>query len=67
MKKHTSGTSRSHGESVGPGPVKGAGEVRMAGTNPTAKRVTMRPAGGNFQGGANSYSPKKMSIQRQGE
>lgn len=67
MKKHTSGTSRAHGETMGPGPVKGAGMVRMAGTrNPQAK-TTMRPAGGKFTGGASGKMPKGIKVQRSGE
>ena len=63
---NTSG-SGVHRGMIGAGPVAGAGEVRMAGTNPTAKRVKMRPAGGKFEGGANSYSPKGMKTEYEGE
>ncbi len=62
----TSGSGRHH-EMSGPGPVAGAGEVRMASTNPTAKRIKPRMAGANFQGGANSYSPKGLKVQFEGE
>ena len=62
----TSGSGRHH-EMVGAGPVAGAGEVRMAGTNPTAKRVKMRMAGAKLEGGANSYAPKGLKVEYEGE
>lgn len=68
MKKHTSGTKIAHGESIGPGPVAGAGYVKTGGPGKAAqKQMNMRPAGGKFQGGASSYKPGKMSVQRSGE
>jgi hypothetical protein len=70
VRKHTSGTSRPHGEMVGAGPRAGAGFVRMASpsgsVSPQNKRTKMKPAGGKFSVGSGS-KPKGMSVYRQGE
>jgi hypothetical protein len=62
---HTSGTTAPHSERIGGPEKEGAGELRMAGhiyDNPQAKKTKMKPAGGKFEGGANSYKPPKMST-----
>jgi len=62
---HTSGTSAPHSERIGGPEAPSAGKVRMAGDiydNPQARKTKMRPAGGKFEGGANSYKPPKMST-----
>lgn len=69
MKKmrHPTGTMAPSGMRMGAGPVAGAGIVRTGGPGKAAMRVTPKPAGGKFSGGANSYTPPKMSTQKMGE
>lgn len=64
---HPTGTIAPSGMRMGAGPVPGAGMLNTGGPGKAALRVKPRMAGANFQGGANSYSPPKMSIQRNGE
>ena len=68
MAKHTSGTRRPNGERIGGPENAGAGQLRMAGKiyeNPQAKKTKIK-MGGNFEGGANSYNPKGMSVYAEG-
>lgn len=65
--KHPTGTYAPSGMRMGPGPVKGAGIVRTGGPGKAAMRVKPNMSGTKFTGGANSYSPPKMSIQKNGE
>lgn len=69
MKKmrHPTGTSAQSNMKSGPGPVKGAGMVMTGGPGKAAMRVKPHMAGANFQGGANSYKPSKMSKITSGE
>jgi hypothetical protein len=67
---HTTGARRPHGETLGAGEKEGAGELRMAGNiyaNPQSRGTNPKPAGGKFEGGANSYSPKGMRVEKEGE
>jgi hypothetical protein len=68
--KHTLGdTYAPSSERIGGPEVAGAGHLRMAGdiyANPQAKKTKIK-MGGNFEGGANSYKPPKMSIEKEGE
>lgn len=64
--KHPTGSKAPSAMYSGSGPA-GAGQVCTGGPGKAAMRVTPRPAGGKFQGGANSYKPRGMKIQRSGE
>lgn len=64
---HPTGTIAPSGMRMGAGPVPGAGIVRTGGPGAAAMRVKPNMAGAKFSGGANSYSPPKMSIQKMGE
>lgn len=70
MRKHTSGTSRPHGEMVGAGPRAGAGMVRMASpsgsVSPQNKGTKFKPAGGKFSVGSMG-KPKGLKTYSQGE
>lgn len=69
MKKgHPSGTNAPSSMRFGPGPVAGAGVVRMAGHGKGlgAKAGGSKAAGTNFTVGGKS-TPKGMKIQRSGE
>lgn len=65
--KHPTGTIAPSGMRMGAGPVAGAGMLTTGGPGKAAMRVKPRMAGAKFQGGANSYNPPKMPIQRNGE
>lgn len=69
-KKHTLGnTNAPSSERLGGPQIAGAGQLRMAGNiynNPQVKRTKIQ-MGKNFEGGANSYKPPKMSIEKEGE
>ena len=67
MKKHPTGTYAPSGMRMGPGSVKGAGMVMTGGPGKMASKVTPHMAGAKFEGGANSYKPPKMSVQKNGE
>ena len=69
MKKMSRGSKSPapSGMRMGPGPVAGAGMVTTGGPGKAAMRVKPHMAGAKFSGGANSYSPPKMSTYRQGE
>lgn len=69
MKKmrHPTGTNAPSSMRTGPGPVAGAGMVMTGGPGKAAMRVKPHMAGAGFTGGANSYSPPKMSKTSQGE
>jgi len=67
MKKSRSRATRSSGSSAhrnersGAGPA-GAGEVATGGPGKAAGRVRPHISGAQFEGGANSYSPKGMKT-----
>lgn len=65
--KHYSGSHAPSSMRTGPGPVAGAGMVMTGGPGRAAMKVKPHMAGANFTGGANSYSPPKMSKTNQGE
>lgn len=69
MKKmrHPTGTNAPSSMRTGAGPVAGAGMLTTGGPGKAAMRVSPRMAGAKFSGGANSYSPPKMSKTSQGE
>lgn len=65
--RHPTGTIAPSGMRIGAGPVMGAGIVKTGGPGVAAMRVKPHMSGTNFQGGANSYEPPKMPIQKNGE
>lgn len=60
----SSGSPR-HTERVGAGSGMSAGQVSCGGPGKAAMRVTPHMSAAQFQGGANSYSPGKMSTYRE--